>query len=57
MIRFASAGTLKSLNPVTVLEKYSIPRVEDLFTKLCGAKKFSKLGLKDAYLQAEMDEV
>lgn len=36
-------------------EKY-LPLVEDLFAKLSGRGKFSKLDLTDAYLQIEMDE-
>lgn len=45
-----------TVNPVTVPEKYPIPRVEDLFAKLSGGEKFSKLDLKDACLHVEMDE-
>ncbi|XP_037566386.1 uncharacterized protein K02A2.6-like [Dermacentor silvarum] len=45
-----------TLNPVTVPEKYPIPRVEDMFSRLSGGEKFSKLNLKDAYLQVQLDE-
>ncbi|XP_049276119.1 uncharacterized protein K02A2.6-like [Rhipicephalus sanguineus] len=45
-----------TVNPVTVPEKYPLPRVEDLFSRLSGGEKFSKLDLKDAYLQVELDE-
>ncbi|XP_037560807.1 uncharacterized protein K02A2.6-like [Dermacentor silvarum] len=45
-----------TVNPVTVPEKYPIPRVEDLFSRLSGGEKFSKLDLKDAYLQVQLDE-
>lgn len=41
---------------MTVPEKYPIPRVEDLFSRLSGGEKFSKLDLKDAYLQVQLDE-
>ncbi|XP_064477638.1 uncharacterized protein K02A2.6-like [Ornithodoros turicata] len=45
-----------TVNPVAVPEKYPIPRVEELFAKLSGGKKFSKLDLKDAYQQILLDE-
>lgn len=34
-----------TVNPVTELERYPIPRVEELFAKLSGGLKFSKLDL------------
>ncbi|XP_064469539.1 uncharacterized protein K02A2.6-like [Ornithodoros turicata] len=36
--------------------RYPIPRVAELFAKLSGGKKFSKLDLKDAYQQILLDE-
>lgn len=45
-----------TVNPLTVPEKYPIPRIEDLFCRLSGGEKFSKLDLKDAYLQVELDK-
>ncbi|XP_037560890.1 uncharacterized protein K02A2.6-like [Dermacentor silvarum] len=45
-----------TVNPVTVPENYPIPRVEDLFSRLSVGEKFSKLDLKDAYLQVQLDE-
>lgn len=36
---------------------YPIPRVDDIFDKLRGGEQFSKLDLKSAYSQLEMDEV
>ncbi|XP_049267997.1 uncharacterized protein K02A2.6-like [Rhipicephalus sanguineus] len=45
-----------TVNPVTVPEKYPIPRVEDLFSRLSGGEKFNKLDLKDAHLQVELGE-
>lgn len=45
-----------TVNPLTVPVKYPIPRIEDLFCRLSGGEKFSKLDLKDAYLQVELDK-
>ncbi|XP_064469712.1 uncharacterized protein LOC135384441 [Ornithodoros turicata] len=45
-----------TVNPVAVPEKYPIPRVEELFAKLSGGNKFSKLDIKDAYQQILLDE-
>eukprot|EP00731_Ephydatia_muelleri_P006940 Em0003g1188a len=39
-------------NRVITLESYPIPRIEELFASLSGGVKFSKLDLKNAYLQA-----
>ncbi len=44
------------VNPVAKLDKYPIPRVEDLFVKLAGGKAFTKLDLSQAYLQLPLDE-
>ena len=33
-----------------------MPKVEDIFASLAGGKRFTKLDLKDAYLQMVMDE-
>lgn len=38
-------------NRVIRLESYPIPRIEELFASLFGGVKFSKLDLKNAYLQ------
>ncbi len=40
----------QTVNPVTKLDKYPIPQVEDLFAKLAGGKAFTKLDLSQAYL-------
>ena len=37
------------INPVSKLDRYPIPRVEDLFARLSGGKYFSKLDLSHAY--------
>ncbi|XP_041961667.1 uncharacterized protein K02A2.6-like [Alosa sapidissima] len=45
-----------TVNTVSSLEQYPIPRVEDLFTALSGGKQFSKLDMSHAYQQILMDE-
>jgi hypothetical protein len=41
----------KSLNEVTIKNKYPLPRIEDLFDQLRGASVFSKIDLKSGYHQ------
>ena len=38
------------------MDKYPIPRIEDLYTTLAGGEKFTKLDLGNAYLQMQLDE-
>ena len=45
-----------TINPVSKLEHYPIPRIEDLFAKLEGGKTFIKLDLSQAYQQLKLDE-
>ena len=45
-----------TVNPVSKLDKYPIPRVEDLFARLRKGKCFSKLDLSQAYQQLPLDE-
>ena len=45
-----------TINHSARLEKYPIPRIEELFTSLAGGKTFSKLDLSHAYLQIPLDE-
>ena len=39
----------RALNQNTVLDSYPLPRIDDLFGRLQGAKVFSKLDLRDGY--------
>ena len=41
----------QTVNPVSTLDKYPIPKVEDLFSTLAGGKVFSKINLSQAYQQ------
>ena len=45
-----------TVNKVSKLDRYPIPRIEDLFTKLSGGKLFSKLDLSQAYQQICLEE-
>ncbi|KAI4895675.1 hypothetical protein NFI96_020671 [Prochilodus magdalenae] len=45
-----------TVNRVSSLEQYPIPRVEDLLASLAGGEKFSKLDMSHAYQQIVLDE-
>ena len=45
-----------TVNPVSKLDRYRIPKVEDLFARLCKGKHFSKLDLSQAYQQLPLEE-
>jgi hypothetical protein len=49
----------KALNKVTVKNSYPLPRINDLFNRLLGAKLFSRINLHSRYYQiriAKRDE-
>ena len=56
-------GTLRmcinyqKINKVIVKNKYSLPRIEDLFDLLKGASVFSKIELRSGYYQLQVKEV
>ena len=41
----------RSLNEVTIKNKYPLPKIEDLFDQLNGARVFSKIDLRSGYYQ------
>ena len=45
-----------TVNTVAKPDIYPLPKVEELFNKVSGGKKFSKLDLKNAYQQLPLDE-
>ena len=45
-----------TVNPVSKLNRYPLPKVEDLFATLAGGRVFTKLDLTQAYQQLKLDE-
>lgn len=46
----------KTLNPNLHVDYYPLPKLEDIFSSLCGGKYFVVLDLTNAYLQLSVDE-
>jgi hypothetical protein len=44
----------RSLNDVTMKNKYLLPRIEDLFDQMRGARVFSKIDLRSSYHQMKI---
>jgi hypothetical protein len=44
----------RSLNDVTVKNKYPLPRIKDLFDQMRGARVFSKIELRSGYHQVKI---
>jgi hypothetical protein len=47
----------RSLNEVTIENKYPLPRIEDLFDQMKGASVFSKIDLRSGYHQLKIREL
>ena len=45
-----------TVNPISQLNRYPIPKVEDLFATLQKGKRFSKIDLSQAYQQLMLDD-
>jgi len=41
----------KELNKITIISRYPLPRIDDLFDQLQGATTFSKIDLRFSYYQ------
>jgi hypothetical protein len=46
----------RELNKVTIKNKYPLPRIDDLFDQLQGARVFSKIDLQSRYHQVRIKE-
>jgi hypothetical protein len=44
----------QSLNEVTIMNKYPLPRIEDLFDQMKGAGVFSKIDMRSGYHQLKL---
>ena len=49
-------GDFKLLNQACKLDKYPLPKIEDLFVCVAGGKAFTKLDLSQAYQQVSLAE-
>jgi hypothetical protein len=50
-------GDFKStVNPMMEIDKYLLPKIDEIFSNLSGGKRFTKLDLKNAYLHMEVEE-
>ncbi len=46
----------QTINPASKLDRYPIPKIQDLFSELSGGKSFTKLDLSQAYVQIPLEE-
>ena len=46
----------RSVNPACHIDQYPLPQVKDMFARLAGCKRFTKIDLSQAYLQLTLDE-
>ena len=45
-----------TVNKASQLDRYPIPKIEDLFAKMAGGQKYTKLDLYQAYQQMELED-
>ncbi|VDI15021.1 Hypothetical predicted protein [Mytilus galloprovincialis] len=45
-----------TLNPMLNVDQYPLPKIDDIFANLNGGIQYTKMDLKQAYLQLEVDE-
>ena len=46
----------QTVNQASKVDRYPIPKIEDVFAKLAGGKSFTKLDMSQAYQQIQLDE-
>ena len=46
----------RQLNKVTIKNRYPLPRIDDLFDQLRGARVYSKIGLRTGYHQLRVGD-
>lgn len=44
-----------TVNPQVIVDEHPLPTINEIFSKLAGGKKFSKIDLRQAYLQLEVN--
>ena len=45
-----------TVNPNLQIDQYPLPKIDDIFANLSGGKHFTKLDLRTAYMQMEMED-
>ena len=45
-----------TFNPVLNVDQYPLPKTDDVFANLAGGEKFTKIDLRQAYLQLHLSE-
>ena len=45
-----------TVNPKLQIDQYPLPKIDDIFANLSGGKRFTKLDLRTAYMQMEMED-